>query len=64
MSTPQIPDDAARQALADEGEALIGTLVERMDMPHIVEQMQKLEGYTNEVEDRCPWMPSAWAKRK
>ena len=64
MSTPQIPDAAARQALADEGEALIGTLVERMDMPHIVEQMRKLEGYTNEVEDRCPWMPSAWAKRK
>ena len=64
MSTTKIPDAAARQALADEGEALIGSLVERMDMPHIAEQMRRLEDYTNAVEAEHPWMPSAWAKRQ
>ena len=64
MSTPRIPDAETRAALADEGQKLIETLVERMDMPHVVEQMRKLEDYTGAVEEKCPWMPSAWAKSK
>ncbi len=43
---------------------MIGSLVERMDMPHIAEQMRRLEDYTNAVEAEHPWMPSAWAKRQ
>ncbi|MDE6893459.1 MAG: creatininase family protein [Lachnospiraceae bacterium] len=64
MSTPQIPNEEARAALAEEGQKLIEDLVERMNMPHVVEQMRKLEDYTGAVEEKCPWMPSAWMKKK
>lgn len=59
MSTPSIPDEAARQALADEGQALIEALVQRMDMPHVVEQLRKLEAYNRDAVAQYPWMPSA-----
>ncbi len=64
MSTPSIPDAATRQRLADEGEALIGQLVARMDMPHVVDQMRRLEEYNHGVEAACPWMPSAYNTSK
>lgn len=60
MSTTAIPDEAARNKLADEGEALINELVKRMDMPHVVEQMHKLEEYNDAVAAKKPWMPSAY----
>lgn len=60
MSTTAIPDEAARNKLADEGEALINELVKRMDMPHVVEQMRKLEEYNDAVAAKKPWMPSAY----
>ncbi len=63
MSTPDIPDLATRDALAQRGEALINAMVERMDMPHVVEQMRKLEEYGHENEKKYPWMPSAWNNR-
>ena len=58
MSTPDIPDLATRDALAQRGETLINAMVERMDMPHVVEQMRKLEEYGHENEKKYPWMPS------
>lgn len=64
MSTPSIPDAETRQRLADEGEGLITELVRRMDMPHVVEQMRKLEDYNHAVEASCPWMPSAYNTRR
>lgn len=64
MSTTAVPDEAARETLADEGEALINELVRRMDMPHVVEQMRKLEAYNQEAEASHPWMPSAYSKHK
>lgn len=64
MSTPAIPDAAARQRLADEGEGLICELVRRMDMPHVVDQMRKLEEYDHKVEQEHPWMPSAYNTSK
>ena len=63
MSTPDIPDLATRDALAQRGETLINAMVERMDMPHVVEQMRKLEEYGHENEKKYPWMPSAWNNR-
>ena len=63
MSTPDIPDVATRDALAERGESLIEAMVERMDMPHVVEQMRKLEEYGHENEKKYPWMPSAWNNR-
>ena len=63
MSTTAIPDEATRDRLAGEGEALIGELVRRMDMPHVVDQMRKLEAYNDAVAAEKPWMPSAAAKK-
>ena len=59
MSTTAVPDEAARDRLAAEGEALIEELVKRMDMPHVVSQMQKLKAYNDAVAAERPWMPSA-----
>lgn len=63
MSTPDIPDVATRDAMAERGEAIINTMVERMDMPHVVDQLRKLEEYGHENEKKYPWMPSAWNNR-
>lgn len=60
MPTTAIPDEETRQKLADEGAELICKLVERMNMPHVVEQMRKLEVYGHEVEAAKPWVPSAY----
>ena len=60
MSTPDIPDIATRDAMAERGEALINTMVESMNMPHVVEQLRKLEEYGLENEKKYPWMPAAW----
>jgi len=62
--TTAIPDEETRQKMADEGQALIEKFVERLNLPHVVEQMQKLEMYGLENEEKYPWMPSAWNKRK
>ena len=60
MSTPDIPDIATRDAMAARGEELINKMVANMDMPHVVEQLRKLEQYGLENEQKYPWMPSAW----
>jgi len=60
MATPDIPDIATRDAMAENGAELICKMVERMDMPHIVEQLRKLEAYGLENEEKYPWMPAAW----
>ena len=61
MSTPAIPDEAVRAALADEGRELIQALVSLMDMPHVVDQMRNLEAYNIEVAKKFPWVPYASA---
>lgn len=63
MSTPDIPDVATRDAMAERGEAIINTMVERMNMPHVMDQLRKLEEYGHENEKKYPWMPSAWNNR-
>ena len=60
MATPDIPDIETRNAKAEIGAELICKMVERMDMPHVVEQLRKLEAYGLENEQKYPWMPSAW----
>ena len=62
--TTAIPDEETRQRMADEGQALIKKLVERLNIPHVVEQMRKLEAYGLENEEKYPWMPSAWNKNR
>ena len=60
MPTPDIPDIATRDAMADKGAGYICTMVERMDMPHVVDQLRKLEEYGLQNEEKFPWMPAAW----
>ena len=60
MPTPDIPDLDTRNQMADNGEKLICGMVDRMDMAHVVEQLQKLEVYGHQNEANYPWMPSAW----
>ena len=58
--TPDIPDIETRDRMAENGAKIICQMVERMDMPHVVEQLRKLEEYGLENEKKYPWMPSAW----
>lgn len=60
MATPDIPDEQTRNAKAEAGAGMICRMVERMDMPHVVEQLRRLEAYGLENEQKYPWMPSAW----
>lgn len=60
MSTTDIPDVETRNAMAEKGEFIINTMVQRMDMPHVVDQLRKLEQYGLENEEKYPWMPAAW----
>lgn len=59
-ATPDIPDVETRNAKAELGADIICRMVERMDMPHIVDQLRKLEEYGLENEKKYPWMPAAW----
>ena len=58
--TADIPDVQTRDRMAANGEKVIDKLVETMNMPHVVEQLRKLEEYGLENEQKYPWMPAAW----
>jgi creatinine amidohydrolase len=59
MSTTAVPTPERRLELAKEGTELINALVENMNMPHVVDQMRKLDSYNNIVKEEFPWVPSA-----
>lgn len=61
--TTAIPDTETRKQMADAGQELIEKLVEKLNIPHIVEQMRKLEAYGLENEEKYPWMPSAYNRK-
>ena len=58
--TPDIPDEETRARMAENGEKVIDFLVGKMNMPHVVQQLRKLEEYGLENEQKYPWMPAAW----
>ena len=58
--TPDIPDIETRDRMAENGVKIIEGMVERMNMPHVVDQLRKLEEYGLENEKKFPWMPAAW----
>lgn len=62
MSTPDIPDENRRKELADEGEELINAIVERMNMPHVTEQLRRLDEEQKKVREQFPWTPAAYAE--
>lgn len=63
MSTIDIPDEAARDALAKKGREVLTQTVEKMNPLHIVEQMCKLDVYNKKVEAERPWVPSAYNQK-
>lgn len=64
MSTPDIPDIETRDRMAETGADIICKMVERMNMPHVVEQLRNLKAYGLENEEKYPWMPSAYNRKK
>lgn len=64
MSTTDIPDIETRNKLADIGEDLICKTAAKLNMPHVVEQLRKLDAYGKENEEKFPWMPAAWNTRQ
>lgn len=59
MSTPSIPNEDTREALAKRGGELIDALVEGMEMARVVNQMSRLRQYNDKVAKAHPWIPSA-----
>ena len=60
MSTIDVPDEAARAALAAEGRAVITQTVKDMDPAKIVQQMRELDEYNRRTNEANPWTPAAW----
>jgi creatinine amidohydrolase len=60
MVASDILDLDTRDKMADNGAKQICGMVERMDMPHVVDQLRKLEAYGLQNEEKYPWMPAAW----
>ena len=59
MSTIDLPDEAARAALAAEGREVIAKTVKQMDPAHIVAQLRNLNEYNRLTNEKFPWTPSA-----
>ena len=59
MSTIDLPDEAARAALAAEGREVIAQTVKQMDPAHIVAQLRNLNEYNRLTNEKFPWTPSA-----
>lgn len=64
MSTLDLPDEAARAALAKEGREVIARTVAQMDPTHIVAQLRALDEYNRKTNEKYPWTPSAWNTRE
>lgn len=64
MSTIDLPDAAARAALAAEGREVITETVKQMDPAHIVAQLRELDEYNRRTNEKFPWTPSAWNTRE
>lgn len=62
MSTTAIPDEVTREKLADEGVQIIEAMTQKMNIPHIVEQMRNIEDYNRKIEEKCPWVPSSFSR--
>ena len=57
MTTPLLKSSEEREELADEGIKAICEMVEKLDMPKIVENLQKADKYTQNVSlKKFPWL--------
>ena len=57
MTTPLLKSSEEREELADEGIKAICEMVEKLDMPKIVETLRKADKYTQNVSlEKFPWL--------
>ena len=57
MTTPLLKSSEEREELAEEGIKAICEMVEKLDMPKIVETLQKADKYTKNVSlEKFPWL--------
>ena len=57
MTTPLLKSSEEREELAEEGIKAICEMVEKLDMPKIVETLQKADKYTQNVSlEKFPWL--------
>lgn len=62
MSTTKIESKEQRASLSKEGIEIINGIVERLNVLEIANKMRDLEKFQNELEEKCPWVPSAFNK--
>ncbi len=60
MPTTAIPDEETRNEMALKGRKVIDTLVEKLEIEKIVENMAELKEFTDELKQTHPWIPSAY----
>lgn len=62
MSTTKIESKEQRASLSKEGIEIINGIVERLNVFKIADKMRDLEKFQNELEEKYPWVPSAFNK--
>lgn len=62
MSTTKIESEDQRASLSKEGIEIINGIVERLNVLEIADKMRDLEKFQNELEEKYPWVPSAFNK--
>lgn len=62
MSTTKIESKEQRASLSKEGIEIINGIVERLNVLEIANKMRDLEKFQNELEEKYPWVPSAFNK--
>lgn len=62
MSTTKIESKEQRASLSKEGIEIINGIVERLNVLGIANKMRDLEKFQNELEEKYPWVPSAFNK--
>lgn len=62
MSTTKIESKEQRASLSKEGIEIINGIVERLNVLEIADKMRDLEKFQNELEEKYPWVPSAFNK--
>ena len=59
MPTPAIPNAETRKMIADRGEQFIDKMISDMNIPHMVEQLRRVDAYNQDVIEKNPWVPAA-----
>lgn len=62
MSTTKIESKEQRASLSKEGIEIINGIVKRLNVLEIADKMRDLEKFQNELEEKYPWVPSAFNK--